>query len=213
MEVNLSALYAGRPLPPGRFLVFISLRGWVDPRSIMQLEVLCQLKYLITSSGIEPSNLPACNIVLQQTMQRRAPVKYGFYVKIFQINTGHYNEIYIFCVLIIVFMQRSVFEIIDWLLTKHGFHWATTPASETDTRSQLHEQRDHTREYCRASKLNGISHSFLRYYCNVCNSKCWTVSFVLDYILKYPMQLLFFLDFLKLHQNNYIFKLISYSLA
>jgi hypothetical protein len=38
----LSALRAGRPLPPGRFLVLISVR--VDPRAIVRPEGLGQLK-------------------------------------------------------------------------------------------------------------------------------------------------------------------------
>jgi hypothetical protein len=42
--VRISALRASRYLPPGRFLVLISLRGWVDPRDIVRLERLGQLK-------------------------------------------------------------------------------------------------------------------------------------------------------------------------
>jgi hypothetical protein len=55
MAVRLSALCAGRALPPGRFLVLISVRGCVDPRAIVQLEGLGQLKNPMTSSGIEPA--------------------------------------------------------------------------------------------------------------------------------------------------------------
>jgi hypothetical protein len=44
MAVRLSALRAGCPLSPGRFLVLISIRGWVDPRAIVRLEGLDQLK-------------------------------------------------------------------------------------------------------------------------------------------------------------------------
>jgi hypothetical protein len=45
---------SGRPLPPGKFLVLISVRGWVDPRAIERLERLGQWKNLMTSWEIEP---------------------------------------------------------------------------------------------------------------------------------------------------------------
>jgi hypothetical protein len=54
MAVRLSALRADRPLLPGRFLVHISVRGLVDPRAIVRLKGLRQLKKSI-SSGIEPA--------------------------------------------------------------------------------------------------------------------------------------------------------------
>jgi hypothetical protein len=40
----LSAPRASRSLTPGRFLVLISVRGWVDPKAIVWLEGLDQLK-------------------------------------------------------------------------------------------------------------------------------------------------------------------------
>jgi hypothetical protein len=54
MAVKLSALRTGRPLPPGRFLVLISVRGWIDSRATVQLEGLGQFKNPVTSLGIEP---------------------------------------------------------------------------------------------------------------------------------------------------------------
>jgi hypothetical protein len=53
MAVRLSALNPGLPLSPRRFLVLISVTGRVDPRAIVRLEELGQLKNLLTSSGIE----------------------------------------------------------------------------------------------------------------------------------------------------------------
>jgi hypothetical protein len=38
MAMRLSALGAGLPLPPGRFLVLISVRHRFDPRATMQLK-------------------------------------------------------------------------------------------------------------------------------------------------------------------------------
>jgi hypothetical protein len=54
MAVRLLASRAGRRLPPGRFLVLISVRGSVEPRAMVRLEGLGQLKNPMTSSGIEP---------------------------------------------------------------------------------------------------------------------------------------------------------------
>jgi hypothetical protein len=59
MAVRLSALRADRFLPPERFLVLISVRGRVDPRAIVRLEGLEQLKNAVTSSGLAMFRLVA----------------------------------------------------------------------------------------------------------------------------------------------------------
>jgi hypothetical protein len=58
MVVRFSALRAGCIFTLGRFLVIISDRGCVDPRAIVRLEGLDQLKNPITSSsGFEPATI------------------------------------------------------------------------------------------------------------------------------------------------------------
>jgi hypothetical protein len=69
MAVRLSALRAGRFLPPGRFLVLISVRGWVDPRAIVRLEGLKKS----TLSGTWTGDLLVCSIVPQPTTLPRGP--------------------------------------------------------------------------------------------------------------------------------------------
>jgi hypothetical protein len=73
MAVSLSALRAGQSSHQGRFLVLVSVRGLVDPRAIVRLQGLRQLKNPITS-GIRNRDLPACSIVPQPTMLQRAPI-------------------------------------------------------------------------------------------------------------------------------------------
>jgi hypothetical protein len=55
LAVRLSALRAGSPLPPGRFLVLISVRSLVDSMAIVRLEGLGQMKNPIISWENEPA--------------------------------------------------------------------------------------------------------------------------------------------------------------
>jgi hypothetical protein len=73
MAVRLSALCIGIPLPPERSLVLISVRGWVDPRAIVRLEGLSQLKNPMTSSGIEPATIRLVAYRLNQLRYRMPP--------------------------------------------------------------------------------------------------------------------------------------------
>jgi hypothetical protein len=72
MAARLSALCAGHFLTLGRFLVLISVRGWVNPRAVVWLEGLGRLKKF-TSSGTQTGHLPACSKAPQPTTLQCAP--------------------------------------------------------------------------------------------------------------------------------------------
>jgi hypothetical protein len=55
-----------RPLPPGRFLVPVSVRGLVYPRAIVRLEGLGQLKNPVTSSRIKLTSFWLVTLCLNQ---------------------------------------------------------------------------------------------------------------------------------------------------
>jgi hypothetical protein len=76
----------GRALPPGRFLVLISLRGWADLRAIVRVErirLIEKSSYLI---GNRTSAFPACSIVPQPTSLPRTPCDIHFVYKENQRN-------------------------------------------------------------------------------------------------------------------------------
>jgi hypothetical protein len=84
--------------PPGKFLVLISVRGWVDPRSVVRLERLGKLKKS-TSSGLEPRDLPTCSIVPQPTtcctcyfLMKLTPSHYYWYCReCWRLSSDYYK--------------------------------------------------------------------------------------------------------------------------
>jgi hypothetical protein len=62
------------PLDPGRFLVFIYVRGWVDSRATVRLERLGKLKNPVTSSGIERATIQLVAQCLNQLRYRVPPL-------------------------------------------------------------------------------------------------------------------------------------------
>jgi hypothetical protein len=65
MAVSLSALRPGRPLPAGRFLVVIFIRGWIDPGAVVPLEGFGKLKKSNNLIWNGTRDFPACSIVPQ----------------------------------------------------------------------------------------------------------------------------------------------------
>jgi hypothetical protein len=85
--VRFSDLCSGRPLPPGRFLIIISVSGWVKPKTIVRLEGLGELKKSNDLIGTRTRILPTCSIVPHPTTLSRAPpYQGGCHISVFRVR-------------------------------------------------------------------------------------------------------------------------------
>ena len=62
-EARLSVLRTGHPYPQERSLVLVSVRGWVNPSTIVRTEDLSQWKFPVNLIGKRIRDLPACRAV------------------------------------------------------------------------------------------------------------------------------------------------------
>jgi hypothetical protein len=72
MAVMLSALRSWRLLPPGIFMVLISVKSWVPPQSHSATWIIRSVEKS-SDVGNRTRNLPACSIIPQPTTVPHAP--------------------------------------------------------------------------------------------------------------------------------------------
>jgi hypothetical protein len=132
MAVSFSVLRAGRPLSPGRSLVLISVRGSVDPRAIVRLEGLSQLKKSLDLIKNRTRHLLACNLVRQPNTLPRAPNWATHEYDVYRDRTNRGKTLPFLDTKIFLELNKLPPDTLRWFWGSHGVDyvfWDITPCS------------------------------------------------------------------------------------